>query len=350
MAAPHSFDSTYRAIRRGTFVPVYYLTGAEDVLKRELVDLLVERMTDLTTRDFNVDSRFAADLDSESFTVLVETPPMLAEQRVVVIRDIDRWRKNSKVRQALVRYLSNPSPTTLLVLTQSAGADAHADLARLAHHVEVEGLDPERLPRWVKRQAEQVGIVLAPEAIRHLIESVGADLSLLGMELNKLAAASSGETIGAEDVAALVGVRRGETAHDWSAAVIERDIPRALNMLSTVLGSTGVTGVRLLMLLGSRLVGTRLARTLLEAGIAPGRLPGTLFQHIRAAHARYLPNWKAESASWANAARHWSLEELDAAIGAAHDADRALKSTTIADESDILADLVLRLSHRKAAA
>jgi DNA polymerase-3 subunit delta len=350
MAVPHSFDSTYRAIRRGTLVPVYYLTGPEEVLKRELVDLLVDRATDGTTRDFNLDSRSAADLDAESFTTLVETPPMLAERRVVVIRDIDRWRKNSKARQALVRYLSNPSPTTLLVLTQSAGSDTHADLVRLAHHVEVEGLDPERLSRWVKRQAERVGAVLAPEAIRHLVDAVGTDLSLLGMELNKLAAAGLGETIDAQDVAALVGVRRGETAHDWSTAVIERDVPRALGMLPTVLGSAGVTGVRLLMLLGSRLVGTRLARTLLDGGTAPGRLPGALLQYIRTARARYLGDWKAEAAAWASAARRWSPEELDAAICAAHDADRALKSTTIADELDILADLVVRLSYREAAA
>ena len=350
MAVSRSFDSTYRDVRRGTLVPVYYLTGPEDVLKRELIDLLVESLTDQTTRDFNVDTRSAADVDAESFITLVETPPMLAERRIVVIRDVDRWRQNSKVRQALIRYVSNPSPTTLLVLTQGAGSDTHADLAGLTHHVDVEGLSPGRLPRWVKRHAEQVGATLAPEAIQHLIDAVGTDLSLLGMELNKLAAASSGEPIDAQGVAALVGVRRGETTHDWTAAVLDRDVPRALGILPTILGSTGVTGVRLLMLLGSRLVGTRLARTLLESGTTAGRLPAALFQHMRAARARYLGDWKAEAASWASAARRWTIEELDFAIRAAHAADRALKSTTIADESDILADLVLRLSHRKAAA
>src|SRR2546426_12797367 len=64
----------------------------------------------------NVDQRSAADLDPEAFHTLVNTPPLLAATRAVVIRGLEQLRKTTKVRQELVRYLDSPSPTTLLVL------------------------------------------------------------------------------------------------------------------------------------------------------------------------------------------------------------------------------------------
>src|SRR6266699_730796 len=89
-------------------------------------------------RDFNLAQRSAADLDPESFHSLVNTPPLLAAARVVVLRGIEDVRKTSKVRQALVRYLQAPNPTTLLILVQGAGEPPDAELARLATGVAME--------------------------------------------------------------------------------------------------------------------------------------------------------------------------------------------------------------------
>jgi DNA polymerase III delta subunit len=117
-----------------------------------------------------------------------------------------------------------------------------------------------------------------------------------------------------------------------------------------VLNTAGVSGVRLVALLGTHLVGVRLARALLASRTAPGRLPGALFQQIRKARPLNLGDWKEAAAAWANAAPGWTLDGLNDAVQEAYDADRALKSTTIADESDILTDLLLRLHTRKVAA
>src|SRR2546430_2290729 len=101
---------------------VYYLHGDEDVLKDEAIRALVDRALDAGARDFNLDQRSAGDLDPEAFHSLVNTLPLLAAARVVVLRGVEDVRKTSKVRQALVRYLQAPNPTTLLILVQGAGA------------------------------------------------------------------------------------------------------------------------------------------------------------------------------------------------------------------------------------
>jgi len=350
MAASLNFDSAYRQIRRGELAPVYYLTGDEDVLKDELVSLMLEQAVDPASRDFNLDVRSAGDLDGESLHALVETPPMLAERRVVVIKALEQWRRNARVWKVLERYVANPSPTTMLVLVHGAGQKPHADLARKAVQIVVGGLDPKRLARWVKLRAERAGFAIEPEAIAHLMGALGSELSQLAMEIEKLAAAASELPMGVEDVANLVGVRRGETAHDWVGAVLERDIPRALGMLENVLSASGVNGVRLVAGFGTALVGVRLARALLDTGTSARRVEQAVLQHIKQARPAGLGSWQAEAARWAAAARNWAAEDIDRALRSAYDADRALKSTTISDEVGTLSDMLLVMSARRAAA
>jgi DNA polymerase-3 subunit delta len=349
MAASLTFDTAYRRIRRGDLDLVYYLTGDEDILKDELIGQLTDQVVDPSMREFNLDVRMASDLDGEALHALVETPPMLAERRMVVLRNVDQWRKNAKVWQVLERYLERPSPTTLLVVTASAGAKPQASLTKRTSHVEVTALRPERLVKWVQMRADRTGVVLGDDAAEHLIAAVGPDLAQLGMEIEKLAAAADGREIGTDTVAELVGVRRGETADDWVAAVLGRDVTRAVSALGPVLGATGTSGVRLVAMLGTSLLGVRIARSLLDAGRRGKDVERGIMEHLRSARPFGLGSWNKVAAAWARYAERWTDAELDGALRVALDADRALKSTTIADDSGILTDMLLRMSVREAA-
>lgn len=348
MAASLTFDTAYRRIRRGDIDPVYYLTGDEDILKDELIGQLADRVVDPSMREFNLDVRVASDLDGEALHALVETPPMLAERRMVVLRSVDQWRKNAKVWQVLDRYLDQPSPTTVLVITASAGAKSQATLARRTSHVEVAALRPERLHKWVQMRADRTGVALSDDAAEHLVTAVGPDLAQLGMEIEKLAAVADRE-IGPDTLAELVGVRRGETTDDWVAAVLSRDPSRALSALGSVLGATGNSGVRLVAMLGTALLGVRIARSLLDAGRRGRDVERGVMEHLRSARPFGLGSWSKVAAAWARYADHWSDGELDEALRVALAADRALKSTTIADDGGILTDMLLTMSVREAA-
>ncbi len=352
MGESHSFDTAYRSVVRGQLEPVYYLTGEEEVLKEELVSLILAHAADPASRDFNVDVRYAGDLDGESVHALVETPPMLAERRVVVIKNLEQWRKNAKVWRVLDQYLASPSPTTVLVLTHGAGERPRKSLAGRAAHVQVAPLRPDRLTKWVAVRAKRAGVALEPEAAHHLVQAVGDDLAHLATEIDKLAAALPNDAaVTAPQIAPLVGVRRGETMHDWvRAAVVERDVPKALRTLDAVLAGGGVTGVRLLMALGTALIGVRLARALADAGARRGQIERRLFNHMRAARPYGLGSWKAEARAWTEAVGRWPTAALDRAIRAALLADRALKATTVRDEGATLRDMLYDFHSRREAA
>lgn len=343
-----SVTAARHAVERGDIDPVYYVTGDEEILKDELVDLLIHEALDPSSRDFNLDVRAAADLTAESLHTLVETPPMLAERRVAVVRNLEQWRKNSKPWQTLGSYLQRPSPTTTLVLVHGAGQPADDALARHATHVAADPPDAKGLLEWVRSRATRLGMTLEDAAAGHLVASCGGNLSHVAMEMDKLAAAALGAgPVSVDTVALYVGVRRGETPADWVGAVLARDIPRAVDLLDIVLQQSGVTGVSLLNSLGTALVGTRLAAALREAGQAERQIVGSVTDTLRRQRVRTAGRWGDDARLWAAAAAKWSAAELDTAIAAAHRADGLLKGSTVSDARATLYNLLLSCSARK---
>ena len=335
-----TLDALLRGLKQGAPDPVYLLHGDEDVLKDEAVRALLEAAVDPAARDFNLDSRFAADLDAETFNALVNTPPMLAERRAVVLRGVDQLgKRKSKVRDELVRYLAAPNPSTVLILVAGAGEDPDAELARQTTTVALAPLEPERVPRWVTHHAGKLKLTLAPDAVDLLVAAVGNDLSGLARELEKLASLAGDRPATAADVTALVGVRHGETVHDLVEAALERRAARAAQLVEPVLEQAGMSGVKIVTLLGTHLVGTALARAEREGG--SGRLEDVVFRHLLAARPYGLRGYKDEAARWVRWSALWTAGELSAALRAALAADRALKGTTVSDDRGIVMQLVL---------
>jgi DNA polymerase III delta subunit len=169
-------------------------------------------------------------------------------------------------------------------------------------------------------------------------------------ELQKLAALPAGAPLTAERVGELVGVRHGETIVDWRDAVLDGAAGRAVAMLGPLLDQPGVSGVKLITLLGTTLAGIGLARSHYDRRVRGGSLERLMFDRLRQLRLFGLPDWKQESASWARWAADWPAARIRDALRAARDADQALKNTTISDERGILTDLVLRLTVARAEA
>ena len=337
-----SYDGLLRSLKPGaTPDPVYYFHGDEDVLKDEAVRALIELAVDPSLRDFNVDRRSAADLDPEAFHSLVNTPPMLAPVRVVVLRGIEEVKKTSKVRQELLAYLAAPSPTTVLLLVQNAGTPPDAELGRAATAVAAEPLPPHRVLKWLARRARQLKLQLEPDAAELLVATSGTDLGALAQELEKLAALAIDRPATRDDVTAVVGVRHGETLQDFVDATLERRAADAARLLEPVLEQAGMSGVRMLTALGTALLGTALARAELDRVPPPPRLESVILNELRAARPWGVGSWQDTAARWARCATLWSADELRAALHLALTADRALKSSTVSDERGILMQLVL---------
>jgi DNA polymerase-3 subunit delta len=179
MPAP-TLDSLFRSLQKGQLAVAYYLFGSEDILKDEAIRAILDRALDPGLRDFNLDQRYAGQLDPESLLTLCNTLPMMAERRVVVLREIEGWKRKPKVRTAMLNYLERPSPETVVILVQGSGEEEQdRELARLSQAVACEPLPTDRALKWLQRRATELGLQLDEGASRHLLQAVGGDLGAL---------------------------------------------------------------------------------------------------------------------------------------------------------------------------
>ena len=347
-----SLDDFSKRLKAGEIPPAVYLYGEEDVLKDEMVRAILDQVVDSGLRDFNYDQRSAGQLDPEAVETLCTTLPMMAERRLVVIRDVEAWQKRARARAAVLRYLEKPARETVLVLVQGAPppprdgerGEPDADLVRLCAAVEVERYSPRRAEKWVTKRAEERGILLEPDAAAHLVKAVEGDLAAARSELDKLAGLGGAEPVTLEQLGASLGVRRGETPSDWCDAVLDDASGKAAGMLPHVLSLSGVSGVGLLAQLGTHLVGLGLARAHYDRGLRAGSLERT----VREALVRIRPpvrlDYRASAERWSRLAEAWPAPRIEAAIAAARRADQRLKSTALSDERGILVDLIMALA------
>jgi DNA polymerase-3 subunit delta len=341
----------HTALKTRAFDPVYYFFGEDDFLKDARTRELVEAAVDPATRDFNLELRRGSELDAETLDSLLSTPPMLAERRVVVVRDVDKLKKDA--RALLTRYLARPAGDTVLVLVAASGAKADAPLADRSTAVEFAPLTGDRLPKWVSYHAETVlGRPITPEAASLLVEAVGADLAQLAVELEKLASFTP-DTIDEHAVSAVVGVRRGESVGDLLDAVAAKDASAALALISGVLQQPKTSAVSIVMNLTTQTLAMGYGVAARAAGTPARALFNEYMALLKESGAFPGRPWGDAVSTWTRNTDRWTASELDAALTALLDADAALKETKLSSDEQLLTSLVLALcgtsSSRRAA-
>jgi DNA polymerase-3 subunit delta len=331
------------AIKRRSFDGAYYIWGEDDYQKDDAVRQLVDAALDPGARDFNLDTRRSAELDPEALGVLLSTPPMMAEKRVIVLRDVGALKKDA--RKVLDEYLNRPAPDLMLLMTAPAGSKADATLSALSTPLQFDLLTGDRIPRWITHRAGEIGVKISVPAIELLQAAVGSDLHQLSGELDKLASyiEGNGEEIGEEAVAAIVGVRRGETQADLLDAVAERNAPLALGLISHVLAQPKTTGVSIVMALSTQMLAISWGRARLDEGLSKSRLSQEYFSLLKETGAFTGRPWGSAAAVWARAAERWDRESLDRALDSLLEADVALKESRVSSEEQLLATVVLSL-------
>jgi DNA polymerase-3 subunit delta len=331
----------HAALKKRVFDPVYFFFGEDDYLKdartRELVDIAV----DPATRDFNLELRRGGEVDAETLDSLLSTPPMLAERRVVVVRDVDKLKKDA--RALLLRYLDRPAPDTVLVLVAPSGAKMDRALADRGVAVEFVPLTGDRLPKWVAYHADTVlGRPITPDAVALLVEAVGADLAQLAVELEKLASYAT-DTIDENAVAAIVGVRRGESLGALLDAVAAKDAGSALALVSGVLQQPKTSAVSIVMNLTTQTLAMAYGAAARANGLPPRALFNEYMTLLKESGAFPGRPWGDAVAAWARNTDRWTVSELDAALSALLSADAALKETRLSSDEQLLISLVLTL-------
>lgn len=324
-----------RRLREGERGGVFFVHGAEDYLKQRAVREIVDAHLDPGTRDFNLDEVRGDDVATETLSSLIQTPPMMGEWRVVVVRDSQALAGSSTARNILTGVAETPPPGLALVLEADTGgsrAKVWKTLARTATAVEFDRLSDADLPGWLMAWARDHGMELEVDAARALAGAVGPALAPMVRELEKLREFVGERSITRRDVSKVVGAIPRQDRWAWMDLVGDRKFDQARSGLPVLLETGGESGVGLVIGLGTQFL--RLALC-----VAGGN---------QALEAELPRNQKWLARRVVGQARKWDRPGVEAALAHLERADRLLKSAPLSDYQ-IMDELLLRLQYQTVA-
>lgn len=304
---------------------VFFLYGEDAFRREEAAQALVDWHLDPSTRDFNFDAVRGSEVEGETLASLIATPPLMAEWRVLLVREVEALNSSPTLRDLLLGVALEAPPDLALVLVAAIPADPREwraqffrQLRERARSFAFPAVDPQDLPGWlVAWVRERWGREMTIEAARALAGIAGPETGVLAQEVVKLInLVPEGELIGLE------AVRKAATRipvvdrWGWLDRVAEKDFRRALGELETLLGQ-GETAVGLVAALTTHF---------LRLGLA-------LAGGIPALGEALPPHQKFLAARISGQAKKWLPHEVEEALLGLRRADRLLKSGSLPPEA-----------------
>lgn len=222
---------------------IYLVYSAHRLLLADALERLAAGLGDNEDAVMNISRFTAGEDDFDDILNACQELSFLGGQRLVVVAGL--LKLDSAAQKALVAYVDNPNPQTVLVLTETISGKP--DERRLKKTSLYQACDKSAeakvyeyslkssLPGWVKSTFAGAGKEIEPTVANYLITWIGSDLDRLKSEIEKIASSTS------ETKITLVAVK--ETAvpfheaevFDLVNAVVDRDTETSLTLLGALL-------------------------------------------------------------------------------------------------------------------
>ena len=241
-------------VKKGTVPPATLLLGPEAYERRRIKDALLATVpADAVSQHDLAELTLAEILDDARALAVHLRAPHLGRQRRT--RPAPRPSPPTTTRgrpspagagdaAPLAAYLKDPTPGVTLVF-EAIRFDFEGDdkrkqdrvrkfYAAIPDVVELRKYSPHDARAEAERLIERAGCRMDQAALDLLVESLGADIARIAIEIEKLALFASGRVIGVDDITALVPDARATTIFALVNALGRRDRARALGILDTL--------------------------------------------------------------------------------------------------------------------
>ena len=231
-----TIEDIMRDVRSGHVAPIYLLEGEEAYFIDRLSSALCDALVPEEQRDFDMDVQYGLDTDAKHIVESCRQFPLIAEKRVVVLKEMHQMRGSI---DALGDYAANPSPSTVLVLCHKGGtldrrkATAKA-IAKAAVVYTSRKLYERELPTFIAQTLKgRGGYDIEPQAVQMLTEYVGTDVARLDNALEKLCYTipDGQRRITAALVEEQTGLSREYNSFELVSALARRDKSQALKIV-----------------------------------------------------------------------------------------------------------------------
>ena len=226
-----TFDAIMRDLKSGKYASVYILMGDESYYIDRITDYIAENVLDPDDRDFNQTVVFGADTTAAQVVDMAKGYPVMpAAHRVVIVKEA----QGLKSLDALERYFEKPLASTLLVIAYKNGTiDRRKKVVGKAEAVGVVFESKKKrdyeLPTFIETYLKKNHVAIDPKSAAMIAEHIGADLSRLISELDKvmISLPDDNRRVTPDIVEREIGVSKEFNIFELKTAIIERNVFKA---------------------------------------------------------------------------------------------------------------------------
>ena len=223
------------SIRKGDIKPVYLLIGRDTYFIDVILGALERYAISEDDRDFNFNLYYGNESSAEIVVNCAQQYPVMADRKLVILKESQAMFNAKNELDKFCAYVQRPNQHAVLVITYTGEkVAAMTNLKKAAQKgdsVIVECNPPRdyELPAYVKDYCQDHKISIDDKAVSMLCEYIGAPLSKLFGELNKLIQIKGGKgRITADDVEMNIGISKDYNNIELTNALRVRDYPKCM--------------------------------------------------------------------------------------------------------------------------
>ena len=226
-----TYESVMHDLQQRKFRPVYYLMGDEPYYIDKISDWIAENVLQPEGRDFDQTVLFGSDVNASQIVDAAKRYPMMSEYQVLIVKEA----QNVKNVEALEKYMKAPMPSTILVLCHKNGTidgrkrEYVKAIQQAGILFESKKLRERDLPGFIERYLKAQEASIDPKSTQMIAEAIGADLSRLTGELDKvlLSLPEQNRRVTPQVVEDQIGVSKDYNAFELRDAIVNRNIEKA---------------------------------------------------------------------------------------------------------------------------
>lgn len=334
-------DQIIGNLKKKIYHPVYFLCGEEPYYIDKVSDYIEEHVLSPEEKSFNFSIFYGKDTELRTVLEACRRYPMMASYQVIIVREAQAWKE--KELELLVKYLSTPTPTTLLVICYKyAKPDGRTEIGKAIRnnsvYMETAAMRDYQLPAWIDNAVTSRGYSLTQQGAQMLADYLGNDLSKIINELNKLfIAVPAGSRITPEDIEKNIGISKEYNNFELTEALGDKDVLRANRIINHFAANPGDNPIQPII---GALFGYFIK--ILKYHALPDKTPeaaGAVFGVAR------FPNLIRR---YTEVARRYDVRKVKEIISLIREYDmksKGLESATGVTQGDLLKELVYKILH-----
>jgi DNA polymerase-3 subunit delta len=312
------YNSVEKALETQKFSPIYFIYGEEPYLIQQAVEYLKVCSLHGSSVDFNFTSFYSTDADISRVRDEVETLPMMASRRVVMLKEVQDL--TDKEWDILEPVIATPVDSTVFILV-GGKVDKRKKFFKLLYeqslHIEFKKPFENQIPGWIRHICKAHGLTITDEALQLLHRLAGNQLTEIESEIKKLVDyLDQRKHVELEDVAQCVSKKREENVFDLTESIARGDRVEALIQLVQLM-EQGQSEVAIVSLVARHIRILLMIKQGMEMGLVNQKL--AQFAQVPS---YYLSDYVAQ-------ARTWTTKKLESSLLVLAETDKAIKSSPL---------------------